>query len=202
MTVAIQPATVRYALLVVLILLFSNPVRSQRSQPGHNPENLPQLNVVTNVTLSPPYSCGHDNSQGYGTTALFLSDFARQRGAPELLFNGACGATDYFDGNTAGDDMSLIADLGAVPLTDVTTHMVFNLRNVNTPSDYTKFATVANIVPGHTYAAVINHYSVRGLLVFNVVRLVPDQEVVLQYEVKNYQINTAFQRSAGFTWDQ
>ena len=191
----------RYLLLGCLVLILSNPVRSQRTPPSLI-GNLPALNTVQTITLSPSYSCNWDLSKGYGNTALFLSEYSKQRNSPELLFNGACRATDSFDVNTNGDEMSLIADLGGIPLASLTAQKVFNLRGVNAPVDYTKFTWLADAVAGHTYAVVINNGDVRGLLVFTVLKLVPNRQVDLQYVVKNYQVSSVFEQSQGFTWSQ
>jgi hypothetical protein len=130
----------RYLLLGLLVLMVSNPARSQRpvrpepcAAPNPNINlNLPTLNVVQTAVLSPSYSCrsAADFAKGYASTAVFLSGYSKDENAPELLFNGACGAADYFDVNTAGDEMSLIGDLGNTPLTSVTTDSAFNLKNV------------------------------------------------------------------------
>jgi len=204
----------KYVLLGFAVLMVSYPARSQRTRPNPDPcpnsssnlnLNLPVLNVVQNATLSPPYSCrsATDFARGYETTALFLSGYSKDRNAPELLFNGACGSPDYFDVNTAGDEMSLIADLGSTPLAAVTTQNVFNLPSVAAFGDYTRFSEVAQVVQGHTYAAVINSGSVHGLFVFTVVKFVADLEVDLQFEVKDYQVNLGtFARSPGFDWNQ
>jgi hypothetical protein len=192
----------KYALFGLMVMMVSGPARSQRGihRPPENP-GLPTLNVMLSATLGPPYSCAPAVS--YATSGLFLSQLSKQQG-PELLLNGACGSADYFDVNLSGDDMSLIADLGpGVSLASLTTHQVFNLLNVNTPRDYTKFTEVANVIQGDTYAVVINSEYRRGLLVFTVTRFVPDQAADLQYEVKDYQVNTGeILRSQGFDWNQ
>lgn len=193
----------KYGALGCLVVLASSPVRSQRNFTGHGAADLPVLHIIQNAALSPSYSCNPAASAGYGTTALFLSEFSRQANSPELLFNGACGSADYFDVDTNGDEMSLIADLGTTPLSAVTTQAVFNLQGVNVPADYTRFSRVAAAVQGHTYAAVINSENVRGLFVFTITRLIPNQEVDLQYDVKDYQVNAGpIQRSPGFDWNQ
>jgi hypothetical protein len=70
-------------------------------------------------------------------------------------------------------------------------------------ADYTQFSMVAQVVEGHTYAVVINSGVVHGLFVFTVVKFVPDQEVDLQFEVKDYQVNLGQSaRSPGFDWNQ
>jgi hypothetical protein len=90
----------------------------------------PELHTIRSATPSPSYSCRPKAAflKGYQSTALFLSLFSEQRNSPDLLFNGACGADDYFEASTAGDDMSLIADLGAnVRLEEVSASRAFNL---------------------------------------------------------------------------
>ena len=188
------------AWLALIALLAASPGKAQGTATS---PTLPQLNVIQEVVLRPTYACdpAGDSTPGYGNTALFLSDYSRQRNSPELLFNGACGAEDYFDVNTAGDDMSLIADLGAdLPVETLTAQQVFNLKGAFSFADYTTFAWVAKIVQGHTYAVVINHDDRRGLFVFSVVRFVPDLRVDIRFSVKDYQIELTSNRSPGFDW--
>ncbi|HEX8177273.1 MAG TPA: hypothetical protein VF543_19450 [Pyrinomonadaceae bacterium] len=167
--------------------------------------NLPELHVIKTVTLSPAYSCrsAEEFQRGYQETALFLSDYSRKRNSPDLLFNGACRAQDYFHASTAGDDMALIADLGAdVQLERVTAHNAFNLRNVNTPGDFTRFVKTVQVVEGHTYAVLLNKSEVRGLFIFTVVNHVQNQRVLLRYAVKEYQIMGAKASAEGFDWSK
>ena len=168
--------------------------------------DLPKLHEIKNVTLSPSYSCrsAGDFATGYAGTALFLSDFAKQRTGPDLLFNGACGSADYFEAATAGDDMSLIADLGAnVSLSELSALRAFNLKGVHTFPAYSKFARVAKVEAGHTYAVLLNSMEKRGLFVFTVTKYVPNQRVSLRYAVKSYQVMPAGRIVApGFEWEQ
>lgn len=95
---------------------------------------LPPLHRIKGVTLSPSYSCrsAEEFGRGYENTALFLSDFAKQRNSPDLLFNGACGSEDYFEAATAGDDMSLVADLGAnLSPDELSASRAFNVQRVH-----------------------------------------------------------------------
>jgi hypothetical protein len=172
------------------------------SQSSATSPTLPSLNAIQQAALMPAYSCNPaGSSQGYGSTALFLSDTSRQTNSPALLFNGACGSPDYFQVSLAGDSFSLIADLGVdVSVGNVTAQAVFNLTGTSSLTAYTRFPSVAAIVPGHTYAAVINTNKQRGLLVFTVGKLVPDMEVDLQFAVKEYQVNLTYTRSPGFDW--
>jgi hypothetical protein len=167
--------------------------------------NLPELHVIKTVTLSPSYSCraAEEFQKGYQETALFLSDYSKKRNSPDLLFNGACRSQDYFQASTAGDDMALIADLGAdVPLERVTASNAFNLRNVHTPDDYTRFVRTVQVVEGHTYAVLLNKSEIRGLFIFTVVNHVQNQRVLLRYAVKEYQVTGAKASAEGFSWER
>jgi hypothetical protein len=163
---------------------------------------LPSLHAIRTAILGPSYSCRskEEASRGYLSTVLFLSRQSKQQNSPELQFNGACGAENYFQVNMAGDEMSLIADLGAVPLEEMTAAKVFNYRGVHDWQSYTKFASVAKIEPKHTYAVMINRSDCRGLLVFTVDSHTPDREVKIRYVVKDYEIHTKTERSPGFGW--
>src|SRR5215467_1596653 len=93
-----------YLITLIVVSVFAGGQTSELNS------KLPLLHQIKAVTLAPSYSCrsSEEFSKGYASTALFLSDF----GGPDLLFNGACGSVDYFQAATAGDDMSLVADLG------------------------------------------------------------------------------------------
>ncbi|HEY0320829.1 MAG TPA: hypothetical protein VGC66_07750 [Pyrinomonadaceae bacterium] len=165
--------------------------------------NLPELHLIKTATLAPCYSCRtpEEFQKGYSTTALFLSDYSKRRNSPDLLFNGFRGGEDYFEASTAGDDMALIADLGAeVSVEKVSAHAAFNLRNVHSYPDFTKFSSVAKVEKNHTYAVLLNKGEVRGLFIFTVVSYVPNERVDLRYAVKEYQILDVKASSTGFDW--
>ena len=188
----------KYLWFALFVLLASGPARSQRGVHPLPPlTGMPALNVAMTATLSPPYSC----NGSYAGSGLYVTQDTQAD--PELLLNGACGSQDYFDVNLSGDDMSLIADLGPnLPLASVTTQRVFNLKNVFTFADFTQFSSVAPVVQGHTYAALINTDYRRALIVFTVTSFVPDQQAALEYEVKDYQINSGIHSSPGFSWNK
>jgi hypothetical protein len=167
---------------------------------------LPELHSIKTVTLSPSYSCrsADEFGKGYANTALFLSAYSKQRNSPDLLFNGACKTDDDFQASTAGDDFSLIADLGTeVSLETVSASRAFNLKRVHSYADYSKFADTVKVAANHTYAVLLNESDKRGLFVFTVVEYVPNQRVVLRYAVKSYQIMPSGQiRSDGFDWEK
>ena len=167
---------------------------------------LPQLHQIKEANLSPSYNCRapEEFGKGYENTALYLSDVPNARG-PDLLFNGACGSEDYFEAATAGDDMSLIADLGAnTPLEDISASRAFNVQRVHSFPAYSKFAREVKVEANHTYAVLLNAMYKRGLFVFTVAEYVPNKKVRLRYAVKSYQLTTSSGQtvSAGFSWDQ
>jgi len=167
---------------------------------------LPELHTIKAITLSPSYSCREKDQsrQGYGNTALFLSAYSKQRNSPDLLFNGACRSEDYFEASTAGDDFSLIADLGAeVSLEEVSASRAFNLKRVHSYVEYSKFVQTARVELNHTYAVLLNESDKRGLFLFRVTEYVPNEKVVLRYAIKSYQIMPNGQiRSEGFDWEK
>lgn len=167
---------------------------------------LPQLHTIKALVLTPSYSCRppEEFQRGYQQTALFLSDYAKRMNSPELLFNGACQSVDYLQVSTAGDDMSLIGDLGAdTSLEEISASRAFNLQRVHDFASYTKFAQVAEIKRGHTYVVVINNATKRGLFVFTVSGYEPNKRLELRYAVKAYQVNGNVEaRAPGFDWEQ
>ncbi len=167
---------------------------------------LPELHTIKTITLSPSYSCREKDQsrQGYGNTALFVSAYSKQRNSPDLLFNGACRSEDYFEASTAGDDFSLIADLGAeVSLEEISASRAFNLKRVHSYAEYTKFVQATKVELNHTYAVLLNESDKRGLFLFKVTEYVPNEKVVLKYALKSYQIMPNGQiRSEGFDWEK
>lgn len=171
------------------------------AQPGFD---LPALHEIRTVTLSPPYSCKAtaQSANGYGESALFLSNYARRRNGPDLLFNGTCSGTGYFEAATAGDDMSLVADLGAgLTLNELSASRAFNVRRVHEDGAYSRFAQSVRIQAGHTYAVLLNTSDKRGLILVSVADYAPGEKVTLNYAVKSYQVVPNGQiLSPGFDW--
>ena len=158
--------------------------------------------MIKTVDLSPSYSCRSETAfrQGYAGTALFLSGYSRERNSPDLLFNGACKSEDYFEGSTAGDDMSLVADLGDVPLDEVSSSRAFNFKRVHSFELYSKFAQAAPVQVHHTYAVLIDKRDLRGLFVFRVNDYQPNTHINLSYAVREYQMVNVAGESKGFDW--
>lgn len=190
-------------LTMIVLLLGSLPLSAQILDHKYD---LPELHAIKTVILSPSYSCrdSFEFQKGYVNTALFLSDFSRRQNSPDLLFNGACGSDDYFDSSTAGDDMSLIADLGAgVDLGEISASRAFNLKRVHSFDAYSKFVRTAEVIEGHTYAVLLNKGKIRGLMIFTVVDHSPNRSVSLKYAVKSYEILEGKKVSSpGFDWNQ
>ena len=192
-----------FGLSVCFLLIATTSASTQKATPDFG---LPELHTIKTVTLAPSYSCRspEDSQKGYANTALFLSAYSKQVNSPDLLFNGACGTDDDFQASTAGDDFSLIADLGSeVSLEEVTASRAFNLKRVHSYAEYSKFVDTIKVTTNHTYAVLLNESDKRGLFIFKVVEYVPNERVVLRYAVKAYQLMPNGQiRSEGFAWDK
>jgi hypothetical protein len=181
-------------LLISCLLLTITPSNPQKS---HEDLGLPELHKIQAITLSPSYSCrsNEDFQKGYAGTALFLS---KSSNGPALLFNGACGAQDYLE----GQDLTVIADLGKVRLEDLRAEQTFNVQRVHSFELYSKFLRVVQPEVGHTYAVVLNTPLVRGRFYFTITGYVPNQRLDLRYAVKEYQLIHVLAVAPGFDWDR
>lgn len=193
----------KLVLVVALLLAAAAPAPAQKAASAPKDYGLPELHIIKTVTLSPSYSCRPEAEfqRGYEGTALFLSDYSKRTGSPDLLFNGACRSDDEFEASTAGDDMALIADLGAdTPIETLTAHLAFNKQNVHMFEAYSKFARQVKVAANHTYVVLLSKRDIRGLFVFTVTNLVPNKRVDLRYAVKQYQVMDVKEQSPGFDW--
>lgn len=157
---------------------------------------MPVLHEIREATFARPNSC---RSPGYPESALFLSEGVQEMNAPDLLYDGACGSTNYLKASTAGDDFSLIADLGAVSLESVTASKAFNFDEVVGRDNV--FRATADVVEGHTYAVLIAKADHRALFVLHVVRHAPDCGMTIRYAVLSYSMLRVVEDSPGFSWD-
>jgi len=156
---------------------------------------LPKLNVIKQTKLSNPYSC----NGSYKKSAVFLSSYSKDMGAPDLLYNGACNSDPNTIGaSTAGDNFTLIADLGEVELSNVTASRAFNLEN--TVGMDNTFKKHVEVKLGHTYAVLSSKSDIRSLVIYKVVGHTLDGELILDYAVKSYSIQESVQESEGFDW--
>lgn len=156
---------------------------------------LPALHKIESYTFNNTYSCGGN----YETSALFLSETSKQRNSPDLLFNGACGTVPYIEASTAGDDFSLISDLGNIPLEGVSASKAFNTARV-AGLDNT-FKKTMPVQPGHTYAVLIAKRVVRALYVLRVDQITEGQ-MKIRYAIKSYAIQTTKAEGPGFDWER
>ncbi len=156
---------------------------------------LPVLHKINTVTLTTSYSC--DGS--YYKSAVFLSSYSKNRNSPDLLYNGACGSPDYIEASTAGDDFSLIADLGDVDLEKVTASKAFNFDRVVGGDNI--FKETARVKLNHTYAVLTSKDDIRSLIIYKVISYNPNGELILKYAVKSYSIQRSLEEASGFSWD-
>lgn len=182
------------SILIAAVLLMAAPSVSQK---GQDDLDLPELHKIKKITLSPSYSCRSkdDFQKGYGSTALFLSKSSR---SPDLLFNGACGSTDYLEGG----EMTVIADLGKLRLEDLKADQAFNLQRVHSQELYSRFTSEVEPEVGHVYAVVLNKTDSRGLFYFTVTGYIPNERLDLRYSVKQYQLMSLRAQSPGFDWER
>jgi hypothetical protein len=179
-----------------------NPDSSTQSTPSTTTPptsgyGLPTLRVVKSHSFSTSYSC----KGNYTTSALFVSEYARRRNGPDLLYNGACGSELSFSSSRAGDGMSLVADLGTFPLLSLSAHLAFNIANQ--VGKYESFKSSVIAVEGHTYAVLVDTTDIRALIAFNVVSLNSETlKAEIEYAALEYQIMSEIDESPGFSWEK
>lgn len=158
--------------------------------------DLPELHKIEIYTFQAPYSCKGD----YSKSALFLSSYSKQRNSPDLLFNGACNSPLYIEASTAGDDFSLISDLGEVPLESVSASKSFNYDRI-VGMDNT-FKANMPVAEGHTYSVLISKSEIRALYVLKVDKILPNGIMIIHYAVKSYSIQKTVNESPNFDWEK
>ncbi|MGE0104698.1 MAG: VWA domain-containing protein [Blastocatellales bacterium] len=154
---------------------------------------MPILNRLSRATLTSSTACrSQENPKPEDQqAALYLAPQTRQPGSiPDLVFRGTCGSPDYFVAAVASDDLSMIADLGDVPVEDVTAHSALN----------SQFVRSAKVDFNHTYAVLLNRDNLRGLFIFRVIGYLPNERADLVFAVKHYQSLNPAGTSAGFDW--
>ena len=154
---------------------------------------VPILNLIIPHDFQMAYSCGGS----YNSSALYLTN---SRYEPHLLFNGACDSQPYFDVNLAGDDFGVIADLGPVPLQNVSAHAALNFKNIAGQGNV--FQPTAEAVEKHTYAVILTREEVRTVFSFTVLNLVTtgSMSANIAYAVQLYNIQKTVAASPGFDW--
>ena len=158
---------------------------------------LPELNTVLPFHFSKPYSC----SMSYNTSALFLSSASLERASPELLYNGPCDEPSYFQASTAGDDFSLIADVGELDIVNATSSRAFSWPNV-VGKDNT-FKNQAAVVVNHLYAVLLTKSEFRALFWVKVSADFkpnrPHGGLDITYAVRSYSVTKEVEASPGYT---
>lgn len=158
---------------------------------------LPELNTVLSFHFSKPYSC----SMSYNTSALFLSSASLERASPELLYNGPCDEPSYFQASTAGDDFSLIADVGELDIVNATSSRAFSWPNV-VGKDNT-FKNQAAVVVNHLYAVLLTKSEFRALFWVKVSADFkpnrPHGGLDITYAVRSYSVTKEVEASPGYT---
>ena len=184
--------------LLTLLLLINTAFSMGATPPKKDGASaLPLLHEIKRVTLETPYSC----NGSYKKSALFLSSYSKDRNSPDLLYNGACNPGDnYIEASTAGDDFSLISDLGNISLTEVTAAKSFNFQR--TVGKNNNFKATQEIKVGHVYVVLTSKSEIRSLVAYKVVDQTIDGKMTLEYAVKSYSIQYTTEESKGFDWEQ
>lgn len=157
--------------------------------------------AICPATLTGVYSC----KGTYATSALFLSRYNTDFNYPDILLNGSpqvngsCARLD-FEAALAGDDMTMISDLGNVPIASVSAVKAFNyVRTVGHDSNFTGSVLLE---PKHTYALMSMRKYTRSLLVFSVDSVSSPDTVPVQMSTVSllYELTKVTAQAPGFDW--
>jgi hypothetical protein len=159
-------------------------------------EDMPELHLIKTITLESPYSC----NGSYEKSAVFLTDYSIRRNSPDLLYNGACGSKNYIDASTAGDDFSLISDLGNVDIRKVSASKAFNFKR--TVGQDNTFKETAVLIKGHVYAVLTSKSDIRSLVIYKLIEHTPGKSATFEYAVKAYSIQSTEIESPYFSWGE
>lgn len=140
---------------------------------------LPENGKIKVATLTGSYSCP---AAGVFTTLHLNRDtFHNGNYYPELQMNFACGSTPSLEGG----DLSLIAEMGDVPLEQITT-LTAQAPSWTVGESY-NFRRSAVIKEGTTYSVMLNSFKYRGLLVFRVISY-KSNILTIEYVTRSYSL--------------
>lgn len=94
----------------------------------------------------------------------------------------------------------MLANLGAIPLENITAHNSFNTKNIFGYDN--AFYQNVNAKEGATYVVLINKAEFRGLMAFNVESITqPNNSAMkISYAVLEYETMNVVEQSPGFSW--
>ncbi len=153
---------------------------------------LPELNKIKSATLFGSYG---ENHEGF---YLNLSSFTEIHKDYDLFIYSNQREIILKSG-TLGPSLSLIADIGDVPLEDVNFYL--GLSPLWTLTDSHNFRKQAVAIPNRTYVVVINNWQTSGMLVFRIEDVRGDQ-VRLRYAVRKYQIKKTILEPERFNYEE
>lgn len=140
-------------------------------------QDMPELNTTKAAILSAPYSC----NGSYSRSALFISQYAKARNSPDLLYNGSCSSKNYIEAETVVGDKALIADMGPISLEEALASQKLDWNVL------ARFAPIQPVIWNHTYVVITSKPEIRSVYAFTVLSHKPDGELIIAYAVKSYE---------------
>eukprot|EP01094_Clydonella_sp_ATCC50884_P002211 TRINITY_DN116_c0_g1_i1.p1 TRINITY_DN116_c0_g1~~TRINITY_DN116_c0_g1_i1.p1 ORF type:complete len:182 (+),score=74.25 TRINITY_DN116_c0_g1_i1:27-572(+) len=152
---------------------------------------LPDLYKISQHKFSALYDPGN-----YNESALFLTEYNKERGAPDLLYYGTTSRCN-FESATAGVDMAFFTMIGPnVDLEDLSAQTVLQ------DGDEWRYNTVP-VYEGATYGLVESKSDTRSVVVFNVTSAGRcGSPVGIDYSVLFFDHIEEDSSSPGFDWNK
>ena len=95
---------------------------------------------------------------------------------------------------------AVIADLGDVPLENVTSSRAFNYLRVVRMDNI--FRETSPVVQGHTYAVLSTRSDIRTLYAMKVIDYQKNGPLKIQFAVRSYSFIRIVDESPGFSWEE
>lgn len=123
----------------------------------------PPLKAIHEHTFLAPFGCGSTSNISSG---FFLTNEAQNNNRPHMVLIGDCATKPIFKIVINNPNIGLIADLGNVPIEDVTVPKAFNFTQQGGKDSI--FKTEAPMEKNKTYAVLFTEPALRTLMVFKV----------------------------------
>jgi hypothetical protein len=161
------------SIVLAFCLLLVTTVHAETA-PGYQ---LPENGKIKTAILSGSYSC--KDSGAFKTLNLDGETHHNGNYYNELQINFACGS----DPELEGTDLSLIAEIGNIPLENMDYYS--SLSPKHQVGESHNFRKAAPLHENMTYAMVLNTFKYRGLLAFRVISY-RENILTIEYVTRNY----------------
>jgi len=186
------------AIIFLAVFLHFYLSRNSGSNDSNNNDDtfvLPDLLTIRIHTFPLPWGCGT-----YQNASLWLSSYSQKYNDPDLLYfscescSPRCAQNLYVNPEVFGMGTMAMLPFGTV-LTELSASIILRGNYCWTPN-------ATPVQNGTTYAVIVNKDRVRALFAFQVLHVVLNGPLTIQFGVFYYDILNVVQAAPGADWDQ